>query len=66
MKTTQRTKAIPTTHANQGEFTAIEVAALDDVTGGCAACGSDCAAGTAPRAGATNATAQAQDWFARR
>ena len=65
MKTTQQTQTAPTTPANQDAFVAIEVEALDDVTGGCAACGSDCAAGPAPRASAPNAASQL-DWFARR
>lgn len=41
----------PITSTNNTQLAAIETAALDDVTGGCAACGQNCAAGPAPAGG---------------
>jgi hypothetical protein len=51
MKTSDKTNAAPVTSTDDA-FASIDAIALDDVTGGCAACGQDCAAGPAPKAGA--------------
>jgi hypothetical protein len=47
MKTTDKTAA---TTSTPSQLDAIETAALDDVTGGCGACGQACANGPAPAA----------------
>ena len=48
MKTTDKTTA---PISNDSQLAAIDTAALDDVTGGCAACGQTCANSPAPAAG---------------
>lgn len=47
MKTTDKTTA---PLSNDSQLAAIDTAALDDVTGGCAACGQTCANGPVPAA----------------
>lgn len=62
MKTNDKT-------TNEETLTSIEAIALDDVTGGCAACGQTCANGPAPAAARTNklgALAAAFSSFSRR
>lgn len=49
MKNTDNATTTPTT-SNDETLISIETPALDGVTGGCAACGSNCAAGLAPAA----------------
>lgn len=64
MKTTDKTRA-----RTEETLTSIEAIALDDVTGGCAACGQTCANGPAPAAARTNkfgALAAAFNAFSRR
>ena len=45
MKTTDKTTPLT---SNDSQLDAIDTVALDDVTGGCAACGQTCANGPAP------------------
>lgn len=49
MKNIKNTPTSPTNSTEQA-FASLETASLDGVTGGCAACGSNCAAGPAPAA----------------
>jgi len=48
MKNSNTTVAPPSTSNQETAFASIDTVALDDVTGGCAACGQTCAAGPAP------------------
>ena len=62
-------KTTDATTTNEETLTSIEAIALDDVTGGCAACGQTCANGPAPAAARPNklgAFAAAFNAFSRR